>query len=96
MDYEKLHNETLQNLQEMVSKGKITEKVAKGICADFVAENEDEKIRKELIEHIEDMKSSFIGAPDCRDRYEEEELEKYNRWLTWLKSLKERMKESKA
>ena len=32
-----------------------------------------EKIRKELIEHIKDQQSSFISAPDCRDKYEEEE-----------------------
>jgi len=45
MDYEKLHNETLRNLQEMVSKGKITEAEAKGICADFIPESKEEKIR---------------------------------------------------
>lgn len=32
----------------MVRKGKITEAVAKGICADFVAESKDENIRKAI------------------------------------------------
>ena len=47
-------------------------------------ESEDEKIRKELIEHVKDQQSSFISAPDCRDKYEEEENNKYNSWLAWL------------
>ena len=48
-------------------------------------ENEDEKrIRKELIEYIKDQQSSFISAPDCRDKYEEEENNKYNSWIAWL------------
>ena len=47
-------------------------------------ESEDEKIRKELIEHVKDQQSSFISAPDCRDKYEEEENNKYNSWLVWL------------
>jgi len=47
-------------------------------------QSEDEKIRKELIEHVKDQQSSFISAPDCRDKYEEEENNKYNSWLAWL------------
>ena len=47
-------------------------------------ESEDERIRKELIEYIKDQQSSFISAPDCRDKYEEEENNKYNSWITWL------------
>lgn len=47
-------------------------------------ESEDEKIRKELIEHVKDQQSSFISAPDCRDKYEEEENDKYNSWIAWL------------
>ena len=47
-------------------------------------ESKDEKIRKELIEYIKDQQSSFISAPDCRDKYEEEENNKYNSWLAWL------------
>ena len=47
-------------------------------------ESEGEKIRKELIEHIKDQQSFFISAPDCRDKYEEEENNKYNSWLAWL------------
>ena len=49
-----------------------------------LTESEDEKIRKELIEHVKDQQSSFISAPDCRDKYEEEENNKYNSWLAWL------------
>ena len=50
-----------------------------------LVESEDERIRKELIEHIKDQQSSFISAPDCRDKYEEEENNKYNSWIAWLK-----------
>jgi len=49
-----------------------------------LAESEDERIRKELIEYIKDHQSSFISAPDCRDKYEEEENNKYNSWIAWL------------
>lgn len=51
-------------------------------------ENEDERIRKELIEYVKDQQSSFISAPDCRDKYEEEENNKYNAWIAWLESLR--------
>ena len=47
-------------------------------------ESEDERIRKELIEYVKDQQSSFISAPDCRDKYEEEENNKYNAWIAWL------------
>lgn len=50
----------------------------------YPRESEDERIRKELIEHVKDQQSSFIFAPDCRDKYEEEENNKYNSWLAWL------------
>ena len=52
MDYEKIHNETLHRLQELVSDGKISEEVARGICPDFKVESEDEKIRKHLINYF--------------------------------------------
>ena len=58
-------------------------------------ESEDERIRKELIEHIRDQQSSFISAPDCRDKYEEEENNKYNSWIAWLEKQKERSPLSK-
>ena len=48
MDYEKLHKDTINRLQQMVSCGKITVETACNICADFVPENEDERIRKSL------------------------------------------------
>ena len=91
MDYEKLHKDTIAKLQEMVNSGKITVEIARGICADFIPESEDERIRKELIEYIKDQQSTFISAPDCRDKYEEEENQKYNSWIAWLKSLKDRI-----
>lgn len=49
MDYEKLHKDTVTKLQQMVNSGKITVEVARGICADFIPESEDEKIRKSII-----------------------------------------------
>lgn len=52
MDYEKLHKDTITKLQEMVNSGKITVETARGICADFVAESEDEKIRGAIIHFI--------------------------------------------
>lgn len=53
MDYEKLHKDTITKLQEMVNSGKITAETARGICADFVPESEDEKIRRALMKFIE-------------------------------------------
>ena len=53
MDYEKLHKDTITKLQEMVNSGKITVEIARGICADFIPENEDERIRKSLIYHYQ-------------------------------------------
>lgn len=54
MDYEKLHKDTINRLQQMVDCGKITVEVARGICADFELESEDadEKIRKALIKLV--------------------------------------------
>lgn len=48
MDYEKLHKDTINRLQQMVSCGKIPVETACGICADFVPESEDERIRRSL------------------------------------------------
>ena len=56
MDYEKLHKDTITKLQEMVNSGKITAEIARGICADFVPESEDEKIRKSLFEYFKNRK----------------------------------------
>ena len=50
----------------------------------ILKENEDERIRKELIAYVKDQQSSFISAPDCRDKYEEDENNKYNSWIAWL------------
>lgn len=50
---------------------------------------EDEKIWKELIEEVKDQLDS-VPAPDCRDKEDEKVLKQLNKWLTWLKSLKQR------
>jgi co-chaperonin GroES (HSP10) len=75
MDYEKLHKDTITKLHQMVNSGKITVETACGICADFVPESEDERIRKDMIETIEkeahDFPSSVIA-------------EKSHTWLAWL------------
>ena len=46
-------------------------------------------IRKEIVEHIKDQIDSFISAPDCRDKYEEEELARYKSWIAYLEKQKE-------
>ena len=90
MDYEKKYKEALEIAQKLYQdcpNGKNDrlyhttdlEKMFPELC-----ESEDEKIRKELIEHVKDQQSSFISAPDCRDKYEEEENDKYNAWIAWL------------
>ena len=54
MDYEKLHKDTIAKLQEMVNSGKITVEIARGICADFIPESEDERIRKALMQNLKE------------------------------------------
>ena len=72
MDYEKLHKETLQGLQRLVSKGEITEKAAKAICPDFIVESEED-----------DYNWSKINEA-LQDKY----TESYSKELfNWLKSL---------
>ena len=67
MDYEKLHKDTLQGLQKLVSEGRISEAEAKSICPDFVAESEDERIRKMLLRLCDDWET----RTPCRvDTYE--------------------------
>ena len=68
MDYEKLHKDTIAKLQEMVNSGKITVKTACGICADFVPESEDERIRKYLFRIIEGQHSSYFPTPEGLSR----------------------------
>lgn len=68
MDYEKLHKETLLGLQKLVSEGRITEEIAKRICVDFVAESEDERIRKflfELLSHCYWRKEWLFSSAEC-------------------------------
>jgi len=77
MDYEKLHKETLENLQVMVNEGKITENVAKGICSDFKFESEDERIRKTLM-HIVKGACDKYGI-----KYQEKEITE-EKLLSWL------------
>ena len=76
MDYEKLHKDTITKLQEMVNSGKITVDIARGICADFVLENEDERIRKNLITCISTLKHPLFSE---RERKE---------FITWLEKQK--------
>lgn len=77
MDYEKLHKDTITKLQQMVNSGKITVEVARDICADFVLESEDERIRKII---KTSLKSYFEGklSEDTNDT-------DYAMCLTWLK-----------
>lgn len=51
---------------------------------------EDEKTWKELIEEVKDQ-LDCVPASDCRDKEDEKALKQFNRWLTWLKSLKDRV-----
>ena len=60
MDYEKLHKDTINKLQQMVNSGKITVEIARGICADFVSESVDEKIRKEFIKLMRKMSNTIV------------------------------------
>jgi len=86
MDYEKKYKEALERMRYVVIEPK-NENMLQAIKETVfpeLKESEDERIRKELIEHVKDQQSSFISAPDCRDKYEEEENNKYNSWLAWL------------
>lgn len=88
MDYEKEYKEALKRAE--IFKKHLLEINDKGYAEEIdyifpeLKESEDERIRKELIEYIKDQQSSFISAPDCRDKYEEKENNKYNSWITWL------------
>lgn len=85
MDYEKKYKEALEKARQLCAYP-----TTKPFISDLqdlfpeLAESEDERIRKELIEHVKDQQSTFISAPDCRDKYEEEENNKYNAWIAWL------------
>jgi len=46
-------------------------------------ENEDERIRKELIAEVKEQ-IGCIPAPDCRDKEDEKALKQLNKWLAWL------------
>ena len=74
MDYEKLHKDTINKLQQMVSCGKITIETACGICADFVPESEDERIKKEIMDFID---TKTIDSDERR-----------NRWFSYLEKYK--------
>lgn len=80
MDYEKKYKEALEWMNRL--RGAVREDAERYFPE--LIENEDERIRKELIEHVKDQQSSFISSPDCRDKYEEEENQKYNSWIAWL------------
>lgn len=72
-----------ENMEAEIKDGKIIVRLK---------ESEDERIRKELIEHINDQISSFIPPPDCRGKEETMELAKYQSWIAYL----ERQKEQKS
>ena len=59
--YEKLHKNTLASLQQMVSEGKITEEIARSICADFVKESDDERIRRDIIRYLKKTSPAIGG-----------------------------------
>lgn len=80
MNCEKKYKKALEWMSRL--KGAVREDAER--CFPELIENEDERIRKELIEHVKDQQSSFISSPDCRDKYEEEENQKYNSWIAWL------------
>ncbi len=81
----KAYDEALKYAMIYYKNGNEDMKMMMKTCFPFlIEESEDEKIRKEIIEYIRDQQSSFISAPDCRDKYEEEENNKYNSWIAWL------------
>ena len=51
---------------------------------------EDEKILKELVEEVKDQLDS-VPSPDCMDKEDEKVLKQLNKWMDWLKSLKDRI-----
>ena len=51
---------------------------------------EDEKILKELIEEVKDQLDS-VPSPDCMDKEDEKVLKQLNKWMDWLKSIKNRV-----
>lgn len=67
----------------MIADGQVSQETAEKYFPEL-KENEDERVGKELIAYIKDQQSSFISAPDCRDKYEEQENNKYNSWIAWL------------
>jgi len=75
MEYEKLHKDTITRLHQMVNSGKITVETACSICADFVPESEDERIRKDMMETIEKESKDFPSSVIA---------EKSHTWLAWL------------
>jgi hypothetical protein len=85
MDYEKLHKETINRLQQIVSCGKITVETACGICADFVPESEDERIRKSLSTYFanfkpNDMWDADFSFGDIVAWFERQALRPQNQW----------------
>ena len=85
MDYEKLHKETLEGLQRLVSEGRITVEIANRICSDFVAESEDERIRKMIVKIVEHH------GDDTHISVEDEEA-----MFAWLEKQKENPKNANS
>lgn len=83
MDYMN-YEERLEVAKKLYELSNAEQKTALECIFPELRESEDERIRKELIEYVKDQQSSFISAPDCRDKYEEEENNKYKSWIAWL------------
>ena len=90
MDYEKEYKKLKADIRKayLYAQTDSTKAVLKSILPELT-ESKDERIRKELIEYVKDQQSCFISAPDCRDKYEEEENNKYNSWIAWLEKQNE-------
>lgn len=76
MNYKKLHEDTIAKLQEAVNSGKITVEEARGICADFIPESEDERIRKELLEHCKNQAKLYVQTGN--------KCPQIQSWIAWL------------
>jgi hypothetical protein len=67
MNYEELHKNTINRLQQLVSCGKITVELARKICTDFIPESDDEKIRKEIISAVNIYCSEYHRGTKVRN-----------------------------
>lgn len=85
MDYEKKYNEALNLAKSYYGKG--TNEFLDTIFPEL-KESEDEKIRKQLINEVEEQINN-IPAPDCCDSDDLKRLTILESWLTYLEKQKE-------